>query len=411
MNVGNFVQQPQGFKAFIPSAFPSKKIISFSPEILIANDRASRTLGKLDGMAQIIPNIDYFLSTYIQKEAAVSSNIEGTKATMHDAFRANIGSEEGVPDDVENILSYIKAVKYGLQRLQESPLTLRVVRELHEKLMANTREGIGKTPGEFRTTQNWIGGTRPDNANFVPPPPKSLGGALAEAEKFLNTNQPYPPLIKAALFHAQFETIHPFLDGNGRTGRLLITLQLHQDKVLEYPTLYLSDYFKRHRDTYFDRLSGYHNKGEVDRWILFFLEGITTMAEEAIEVSKKLVALRNSDMEKVHSLGAKQAPTAVVLLRGLYEHPYVDIAKVEEITGLSRPAANALVKKFVDIGILHQPDTKTTYARTFAYLEYILLFEENDFRRAYKEAKERGDEEFTFNSTPYFSEDKDTRVI
>lgn len=381
MSLGNFVRQPQGYKAFIPDDFPPRKPLVFSPEVYLANDKATLALGKLDGMAQLIPNIDFFLSTYIQKEAALSSNIEGTKATMHDAFRANINMSEDIPDDVENIFSYIEAIKYGFQEVNRSPLTLRVIRTLHEKLMANTREGIGKTPGEFRKTQNWIGGTRPDNADFVPPPPRELNRALADLEKFLNLPQPYSPLIKAALLHAQFETIHPFLDGNGRTGRLLITLQLHHDKILEYPVLYLSDYFKRHRDTYFDRLSGYHNKDEIERWVLFFLEGVTTIAEEAIQVSKKLVALRENDMIKAHSLGGKQAKTAIKLLQGLYQNPIVDVAKAEEITGLSRPAANALVKKFVDLEILRQAETPMNYARTFAYVEYLLLFEESELRR------------------------------
>jgi Fic family protein len=255
--------------------------------------------------------------------------------------------------------------------------------------MADTQEGVGKTPGEFRKTQNWIGGTRPDSADFVPPPPRELNKALADIEKFLNLPQPYSPLIKAALLHAQFETIHPFLDGNGRTGRLLIALQLHHDKMLEYPVLYLSEYFKRHRDVYFDRLSDYHNRGEVERWVLFFLEGVTSIAEEAIQVSKKLVALREKDMTLAHSLGGKQAKTAIKLLEGLFGQPIVDVAKVEEITGLSRPAANALVKKFVDIDILQQVDEADTYGRQFAYVEYLTLFHEPEIRRkiAEKESK------------------------
>lgn len=389
MSLGNFVQQPQGYKAFIPGDFPPKKPLIFSSQVYLANDRATLMLGKLDGMAQLIPDIGFFLSTYIQKEAALSSNIEGTKATMHDAFRANVNMSEDIPDDVENIFSYIEAIKYGFKEVNQSPLTLRVIRKLHEKLMANTREGIGKTPGEFRKTQNWIGGTRPDNADFVPPPPHELNRALGDIEKFLNIPQPYSPLIKAALLHAQFETTHPFLDGNGRTGRLLIALQLHHDKVLEYPVLYLSDYFKRHRDTYFDRLSGYHNKGEIERWVLFFLEGVTTIAEEAIQVSKKLVALRDKDMTKAYSLGGKQAKTAIKLLEGLYGSPIVDVAKVEEITGLSRPAANALVKKFVDLEILRQAETPKNYGRTFAYVEYLILFEEPNLRRRIDEIEKK----------------------
>ena len=364
MLLGNFVQQPQGYKAFIPGKFPPKEMLVFSPTVHLTNDRATLALGKLDGIAQLIPDIDYFLSTYIQKEAAVSSNIEGTKATMHDALRADIGMTEYIPEDVENIFSYINAINHGVAAVQDSPLTLRIIRQVHEKMMKNTREGIGKTPGEIRKTQNWIGGTRPENALFVPPPAHELPRALSDIEKFLNLPQPYSPLIKAALLHAQFETVHPFLDGNGRTGRLLVTLQLHHDKVLEYPVLYLSEYFKRHRDTYFDRLSDYHNKEKIEEWVLFFLEGVTTIAEEAIQVSKKLIDLRERDMEKVNALGGKQAKTALMLLKGLYSSPIIDVARAEKITGLSRPAANALVKKFVDIGILYQSGS-ADYGRVF----------------------------------------------
>lgn len=389
MQIGNFVQQPQGYKAFIPNDFPPKKPINFTSEVYLANDKATLALGKLDGVAQLIPNIDFFISTYVQKEAALSSNIEGTKATMHDALRAGIDLTDNVPDDVENIFSYIKAVNYGFDRVKDMPLTLRVIKEIHEELMRFTKEGIGKTPGEFRKTQNWINGTRPENADFVPPPPHELSRCLSDFEKFVNNPQPYPPLIHAALMHAQFETIHPFLDGNGRTGRLLVTLQLHYKGVLEYPILYLSEYFKRHRDTYFDRLADYHNKGDVERWVLFFLEGIAEVATEATEVSKKIVALREKDMTLAHSLGGKQAKTAVKLLLGLYKQPIVDVATVEKITGLSRPAANALVKKFVDIKILRQVDETDTYARQFVYAEYLILFHEPEIRRKIEEEEKK----------------------
>lgn len=376
MNIGNFVQQPQGYKAFIPNAFPPDETILFLPEIHKLNSEATLALGKLDGVAQLIPDIDFFTFSYVRKEATLSSNIEGTKATMHDALKAEIKITEGVPHDVENILHYIEAVNYGMRRLKKMPLTLRVIRELHKELMEGTQEGLGKTPGEFRRSQNWIGGTRPDNADFVPPPPHELLTALGDFERFINTPQIYPPLIKAALMHAQFETIHPFLDGNGRTGRLLITLQLCNDEVLEYPILYLSEYFKRNRDTYFARLSDYHNKGSIERWVSFFLEGVKEVAIEATETSKAIVTLREKDLQKVMALGGKQSPNASKLLLGLYRQPIVDIATVQLITGLSRPAANALVQKFVEIDILRQIDETVTYGREFGYGEYLRLFEE-----------------------------------
>jgi Fic family protein len=374
MLLGRFVQQPQGFKAFVPDAFPPNKRIDFSPDIQLLSTDATLALGKLDGIAQLIPDIDFFIYMYVRKEATLSSNIEGTKATMHDSLKADINITEGVPRDVENILHYVKAVNYGLERLKDVPLILRVIRELHQELMEGTAEGEGKTPGRVRETQNWIGGTRPDNADFVPPPVHELGRSLSDLEKFLNDKQSYPALINAALMHAQFETIHPFLDGNGRTGRLLITLYLYQQKVLEYPILYLSEYFKRHRDTYFARLSGYHNKGEVEEWVQFFLEGVAEVAKEATVVSKQIIAIREKDMTIVHALGGKQAPSAIKLLRGLYSQPVVDVATAERITGLSRPAANQLIRKFVELDILKQTDESVTYGRQFAYQRYIDLF-------------------------------------
>lgn len=380
MLIGKFVQQPEGFKAFMPDAFPPKNRIDFNPEIQILVTDATLALGKLDGIAQLIPDIDFFIYMYVRKEATLSSNIEGTKATMHDSLKADINITEGVPYDVENILHYVQAVNYGLKRLKDMPLMLRVVRELHEQLMLGTAEGEGKTPGEFRTSQNWIGGTRPDNADFVPPPVHELGRSLSDLENFLNKKQSYPALINAALIHAQFETIHPFLDGNGRTGRLLITLYLYQQKVLEYPILYLSEYFKRHRDTYFAKLSAYHNKGEVEQWVHFFLEGVAEVAKEATAVSKQIITIREKDMTTVHALGGKQAPSAVRLLRGLYSQPIIDVATSEKITGLSRPAANQLIKKFVELGILQQTDESVTYGRQFAYQSYINLFTHSNER-------------------------------
>jgi Fic family protein len=377
MILGNFIQQSGGYRAFVPSPFPPLKPIKLSSNVVLVNDAATLALGKLDGVAQLIPDIDFFTFMYVRKEAALSSNIEGTKATMHDALKADIRITDGVPRDVENIIHYIGAMNYGRARLKDAALTSSVIREIHQKLMESTQEGIGKTPGHFRTTQNWINGTRPDNAEFVPPPPHEIGRCISDFEKFLNTEQPYPPLIQAALMHAQFETIHPFLDGNGRTGRLLITLQLCHNKVLEYPILYLSEYFKRHRDSYFERLSDYHNKSDIDRWFVFFLEGVKDVAEQALAVSKAIVKLREEDMVKVHALGGKQAPSAVRLLMELYKQPIVDVATVTKVTGLSRPASNALVQKFVDITILNQTNETVTYGREFSYSRYLDLFAES----------------------------------
>lgn len=374
MKLGNFVKQPRGYEAFIPNDFPPNKY-ELAPEVRSANDAATLALGKLDGVAELIPDIDFFTFMYMRKEATLSSNIEGTEATMHDSLKADINITEGVPHDVENIIHYIRALNYGLKRLEQIPLATRLIKDLHKQLMQGTTEGKGKDPGEVRSTQNWIGGTRPDNADFVPPPPSELSRSLRDFDNFLNSDSHrFSPLMKAGLAHAQFETIHPFLDGNGRTGRLLITLQLCNGGFLEHPILYLSEYFKRNRETYFERLSDYHNRSDMNRWLSFFLEGVAEVAMEATETSKAIVNLREKDTEKIHQLGGRRVKSASKLLLALYKQPIVDVTTVSKFTGLSRPAANALVQKFEDIGILSQTDETATYGREFSYEDYLSLF-------------------------------------
>src|SRR3989344_8237233 len=261
MEIGKFVQQPQGFKAFVPAPFPPAERFIFSPLTENLHARASLMLGKLDGITQLLPDLDFFIYMYVRKEAALSSEIEGTQATMSDAIRAEVEITKDLPQDVDRILHYIEAMNYGLKRLEDLPLSLRLIREVHRALIADTGDAPGKTPGEFRTSQNWIGGASPATARFVPPPVTNMHHALDELEKFMHAKDGLPPLIKTALLHAQFETIHPFLDGNGRTGRLLITFFLCQQGVLERPVLYLSEYFKKNRELYFDLIHDYHNKG------------------------------------------------------------------------------------------------------------------------------------------------------
>ena len=379
MLLGNFVQQPQGYKAFIPGQFPPKEMLVFSPTVHLTNDRATLALGKLDGIAQLIPDIDYFLSTYIQKEAAVSSNIEGTKATMHDALRADIGMTEYIPEDVENIFSYINAINHGVAAVQDSPLTLRIIRQVHEKMMKNTREGIGKTPGEIRKTQNWIGGTRPENALFVPPPAHELPRALSDIEKFLNLPQPYSPLIKAALLHAQFETVHPFLDGNGRTGRMLVTMFLWHRRLLEMPVLYLSTYFKKHQETYYEKLNAYHSEnGNVEEWVEFFLDGVIDIANSSIETCRKITELRERDMRKAQKLGKATAPKTLDMIRFLYKMPTVGIADVVNQTRYSRPSAYKLIDRLVDMNILYPADENDGYGKKYTYKDYVEVFAEDE---------------------------------
>jgi len=373
MKIGDFVQQPQGFKAFIPAKFPLVEPIDLPAESEQLHARAALRLGKLDGITQLLPAIDFFIFMYVRKEAALSSEIEGTRATMIDSLRAEIDTVRDLPSDVDRILHYIKAMNYGLNRLEGFPLSLRLIREVHKTLLEGTGDAPGKTPGEFRTSQNWIGGTAPSNARYVPPPIPEMHRALDDFEKFLHEKDTFPPLIKTALAHAQFETIHPFLDGNGRTGRLLVTFYLCHQGVLERPALYLSEHFMRNREEYFDLLHNYHNKGEVIPWINFFLEGIATVAEAAIETSKKINELREKDIQRIQQLG-RRTETGMVVLRKLYELPIVNVNKIEEWSGLSRQSANVLVNDLVKIGILQQRNEGQKYARVFEYKEYLGLF-------------------------------------
>ncbi|EKD76162.1 MAG: Filamentation induced by cAMP protein Fic [uncultured bacterium] len=311
---------------------------------------------------------------YVRKEAALSSEIEGTKATMSDSIRAEIEMTKDIPEDVDRILHYIKAMNYGLKRLETLPLSLRLIREVHKTLLQGTGDAPGKTPGEFRRSQNWIGGASPQTASFVPPPASEINQALYDLEKFMHDTSDLSPLIKTALLHAQFETIHPFLDGNGRTGRLLVTFYLCQQGILERPTLYLSEFFKRHRRLYFDLLEGYHNRNEIVPWVNFFLEGIADVAAKAVDTSKKINDLRETDMAKIHALGGRRSKTGMAVLRNLYKLPIVNVGKVAEWAGLSRQGANTLTAELVKIGILEQRNRKTTYGRDFEYRNYLRLF-------------------------------------
>ena len=330
-------------------------------------------LGKLDGISQLLPSMDFFLFMYVRKEAAYSSQIEGTKATMLDAIKADAEITNSLPKDVDDILHYIKAMNHGLKSLKSLPLSLRLVREVHKVLLTGARSDYYPTPGEFRTSQNWIGGNSPATARFVPPPVDAMLKALGDLEKFLHRDDKIPLLVKAALMHAQFETIHPFLDGNGRTGRMLITFYLCQKKALERPILYLSEYFKRNRDVYFELLHAYHHDGEINRYVKFFLQGVQEVATNAIKTSKSINELREMDMRKIQSLG-KAVETGTLVLNELYKMPIVDVKRVRKWIGQTRATANTLVKKLVKLGILQQQNEAVAYGRIFEYKNYLRIF-------------------------------------
>ena len=371
--IGQLQQQKEGFKAFIPAPFPPKGGFGFSPAIQIKNDTATRLLGKLDGITQFLPDIDFFLFMYIRKDAASSSQIEGTQATMINAIEAEAQIDADLPQDVDDILHYIKALNYGLKRLQNFPFALRFLRELHRELMEGARETHFSDPGEFRKSQNWIGGTRPNNAHFVPPPVPEMHRALNDLEKFINTTDDILPLIKAGLVHAQFETIHPFLDGNGRTGRLLITFYLWKERLLEKPVLFLSSYFKKYQKIYYDRLDKYH-EGDVEAWIEFFLDGVIEIANEAIGTVLDITKLREKDMLKIQSLSKRASESAVLVLPQLYKMPIVNVAKIQEWTKFTRAGAQKIIDRFVEIGILNDRDPKRTYDKSYIYKEYVDIF-------------------------------------
>lgn len=373
MNLGNFVKQPQGYKAFIPSHFPPKERLALDDQAIDLLSRATLAVGRLDGITQLLPDVDFFIFMYVRKEASLSSQIEGTQATMSDSIKAENNITLDLPGDVDDIQHYIKAMNFGLKKLSSLPLSVRLLREVHKVLLTDARSNHFVAPGELRKSQNWIGGGSPATARFVPPPHHLVPNALGDLELFLHQSDDVPLLVKTGWAHAQFETIHPFLDGNGRTGRLLIAFYLCQQGALQLPVLYISEYFKRHRESYFDFLEGYHNRGEVLPWIKFFLEGVAVVAEEAIETSRKVTILREKDMQTVYSMG-RSGKMGIILLQNLFKLPIVTVKKVEEFTGLSRPNANKLVDRFVGEGILEQIDKKKEYGRSFVYKKYFELF-------------------------------------
>jgi Fic family protein len=377
VEIGQLKEQKEGFKAFVAAPFPPKGGFEFDSKILKKSDGATRLLGKLDGITKLLPDVDFFLSMYLRKDAASSSQIEGTMATMIDAIEAEMQTSANIPEDVDDILHYIKALNYGIKRVQQDdfPMALRFVRELHKQLMDKARTTHYSDPGEFRKSQNWIGGTRPDNARFVPPPVEEMRMALNDLEKFMNSKDDVLTLIKAALIHSQFETIHHFLDGNGRTGRMLITFYLWKEGYLEKPVLFLSSYFKKHQEVYYERLFGYHF-GNVSEWVDFFLDGVIEIANEAITIVGKITALREKDILKIQTLGKRASESAALVLPKLYEQPIVNIATVQKWTGFSRVGAQSIINRFIEMGILTSKDKDKKYGKSYIYKKYVDIFAE-----------------------------------
>lgn len=371
MPVGRLIKQIEGYTAFVPDSFPAKELLEFPKEIIAKAAKAERLIGKLDGITHVLPDADFFLSMYIVKDATSSAQIEGTRATMMDALEMSAGIN--VKDtDADDILFYVKALDYGTKRLSDFPFSLRFIRELHKELMTEARSSHFADPGEFRKSQNWIGGTTLNNAAFVPPPVYEMERALTDLEKFIH-NTSLMPVLQAGILHAQFETIHPFLDGNGRTGRLLITLFLFERAILEKPVLFLSSFFKKHQQLYYEKLNAYHSNSVSD-WLHFFLDGIIETANDSIETSKKITALREEDMRKIQALGKREAESGVVFLQSLYKNPIASTSMIVKTMGFSRSGAAKMIERFIDLGILVSLDDTTKYGKTYRYKRYIDIF-------------------------------------
>lgn len=374
-----FRKQPGGFKAFVPATFPPTDL---RLDVLADQmERATFALGRLVGSAEVLPDPDLFVFMYVRREAVLSSQIEGTEASLVDLLEYEAQLERGDRrTDVREITNYIAALRYGLDRVSDLPLSLRLIREIHQELMTGVRGGEpSKTPGEFRRSQNWIGGPSPGTARFVPPPVEEMYACLYELEAFLHADSELPILIRVALAHAHFETVHPFLDGNGRVGRLLITFMLVHEKVLSEPILYLSIFFKRYRQDYYDRLQAIREKGDWEGWLAFFLEGVATVSAEATATARQIVTLREETRVEISQKLGRRTGSALDLLEALFRHPIVDVKRVKQVTRLSQPAANALTNAMADVGILREVTGRKTY-RVFAFDRYLDLFQEKDER-------------------------------
>jgi Fic family protein len=350
--------------------------LRITPSIQALLDEANQALGRLDAVTVLLPDPGQFLYSYIRKEAVLSSQIEGTQSSLSDLLLFENEQTPGVPlDDVEETSNYIAAMSHGLERIESGklPLSNRLLREVHKLLMSGTRGG-DKAPGEFRRTQNWRGGTRPGNARFVPPPATEVVPTMSDLEKFLHDDpEPTPILIKAALAHAQFETIHPFLDGNGRVGRLLITLLLCSEKVLQEPLLYLSLYFKQNRDAYYDHLQRVRTEGAWEEWLEFFVEGVIGVAGSATETARGIRQLIDGDREKIHGLG-RGAASALRVHELAGRRIVLTAGGTARLTGLSVPTVNAALARLQQSGILREA-TGRRRGSVFVYDAYLELLQ------------------------------------
>jgi len=363
-------------RAFLPAPLPPQPPLTIDSALRSQLDRSLLALGRLDSIATLLPNPELFLYSYVRKEAVVSSQIEGTQSSLSDLLLFEVAAAPGVPlDDVVEVSNYVAALEHGLARIKGGlPLSNRLIREVHEVLMRRGR-GSERRPGEFRTSQNWMGGATAAEATFVPPPPERVPDCMAALERFLHDEpDSTPPVIKAALAHVQFETIHPFLDGNGRLGRLLVPLALHVDGLLERPLLYLSLYFKQRREEYYARLGRVRTDGDWEGWLAFFSAGVIEVAENAVTTAKRLADLIQRDRERVRGVG-RGAATALQVHEALQLEPVTTIPRLAARTNLSVPGATAALQRLVALDLVSEVSGRQR-GRVYSYTPYVQLLSE-----------------------------------
>jgi Fic family protein len=367
---------PERFRAFVPANLPPAPPIERSRELELALSLADQMLGRLDGISRVLPSVELLLYFYTRKEAVLSSQIEGTQTTFSEYLFFEMDAADAAnADDIQEVSNYVAAMQHGLKRLQDGfPLSLRLLREIHGELLRSGR-GKEKGPGEFRTQQNWIGGSRPGNALYVPPPPVEMTAALHAFEGFLHGGaHEFPVLVQAALLHVQFETIHPFQDGNGRLGRLLITLLLVERRVLVQPLLYLSLYLKQNRDEYFEHLQRVRTEGRWEEWIAFFLEAVARTAERAVQLAHDILQLVETDRKKIDVLGVRSDGVKKIF-QALQRSPYLTAAQASRLSGVSFPTALNALQSLESLGLL-QEITGKQRGKIYLYSQYVRLLDE-----------------------------------
>jgi len=374
---GRYVRQPTGYRAFIPAPLPPDPPVKVESKLRDRLSAADYALGRLDGAVLTLPNPDLFVFMYVRKEAVLSSQIEGTQSSLQNLLAAEAKlNDPDAPADVGEVINYVRAMNHGLKRLNDLPVSVRLICEIHAELMKGVR-GERLTPGELRRSQNWIGpsGCSLTEAAFVPPPPHEVPNALSDLERFLHASDPPPPLLQVGMAHAQFETIHPFLDGNGRLGRLLITFLLVEKRLLSHPVLYLSHYFKRYRAEYYDRLQAVRDAGDWEGWLDFFLQGVTKVSQQATETAALILRMREEYRAKITEHLGRASANGHRIMDKLFDHPIITVARVREWIGITAAGANQLVRRLVEIGLLREI---TGYARNrrFRFDPYLKLFEE-----------------------------------